>query len=64
MERHRDEKLHEQALERFKEMTPEERAQLLKRAGILDAEGHLAERYRPPDATPQTQQRQATDPGR
>lgn len=42
-------------------MSAEERAQLLKRAGILDAQGHLAERYRPPDVAVQSQQSQGKD---
>ncbi len=35
-------------LKRWEGMSPEERMARLKEAGILDAQGHLAERYREP----------------
>ena len=38
--------IHERARKRIKAMTPEERIALLRRAGILDDDGHLAARYR------------------
>ena len=41
--------LHKRALERFDAMSQAEREELLKRAGILDENGELAERYRPPN---------------
>jgi hypothetical protein len=63
MERHLTaDDLHERALERFDAMSQEEREELLKRAGILDENGDLAERYRPPKGDGQDRQRNATHP--
>jgi hypothetical protein len=61
MERHPEDELHERALRRFQAMSQDEREQLLKRAGILDENGDLADRYRPPDANGQDRQRRVTD---
>ncbi len=61
MERHFEDELHERALKRFDTMSQEEREELLKRAGILDENGELAERYRPPSANGRDRQRHATD---
>jgi hypothetical protein len=41
-------------------MSQEEREELLKRAGILDEEGRLAERYRPPDPDAPSRSERAT----
>ena len=46
MNEHPHQELHRRALERAKAMTLEERLEVLKRAGILGEDGHLAERYR------------------
>lgn len=61
MERHPNDELHERALRRFQAMSQKEREELLKRAGILDDNGELAERYRPPNGNGQPRRRQATD---
>jgi hypothetical protein len=42
-------------------MSQAEREELLKRAGILDDNGELAERYRPPNGNGQDRPRHATD---
>jgi hypothetical protein len=46
MDQHAQQALHERALNRVTKMKPEERLELLKRAGILGADGRLAARYR------------------
>jgi hypothetical protein len=53
--------LHERALKRFDAMRQAEREELLKRVGILDENGGLAERYRPPKANGRDRPRRATD---
>jgi hypothetical protein len=42
-------------------MSQAEREELLKRAGILDDNGELAERYRPPNGNGQDRPHRATD---
>lgn len=44
-----DEKWLEEALEDVRNMTPEEVEESLKSAGIIDEDGNLTERYRPPE---------------
>lgn len=61
MERHPADALHERALKRFDAMNQQEREALLKRAGILDENGELSERYRPRDANGRGRQRRPTD---
>jgi hypothetical protein len=62
MERHLTaDDLHERALKRFDAMSQAEREELLKRAGILDDNGELAERYRPPNGNGQDRPHRATD---
>jgi len=51
------------ALESVTAMTEDERTDLLKRAGILDKDGRLAERYRPPGYNAARPPRQSTDAG-
>ena len=43
---HQHEEVLRRGLQRWETLSPEERLARLKKAGILDAQGHLAERYR------------------
>jgi hypothetical protein len=46
MSQHPHAEIHRRARERIQAMSPDELVELLKRAGILGADGHVAERYR------------------
>jgi hypothetical protein len=48
---------HAQAMEMLSRMTREERRALLRKAGILDEQDHLTERYMPPEEVLREQRR-------
>ena len=62
MSQHPHEEIHRRALERIQAMSSDEFVELLKRAGILGADGHLAERYRRADAEADRAAPQAAKP--